>query len=68
MLDITNLDVSSFDTLNVTDMSDMFNLSQNLTSITYGNTFIYANNATIDRMFSLCPANKPSHESWTGKF
>ena len=63
---LTELDLSSFDTSNVTDMSEMFLESSGLNNITYGNNFVYANNANITRMFSGCPANKPTDSSWEG--
>ena len=63
---LTELDLSSFDTSNVTDMSDMFYRSSSLNNITYGNNFVYANNANISGMFSGCPANKPTDPSWEG--
>ena len=63
---LTELDLSSFDTSNVTDMSDMFYRSSSLNNITYGNNFVYANNANVSGMFSGCPANKPTDPSWEG--
>ena len=44
----------------------MFSWCSSLTTINYGENFIYANNANIRNMFSNCPANKPTHESWSG--
>ena len=66
MESLIELDLSSFDTSNVTDMSDMFYRSSSLNNITYGNNFVYANNANVSGMFSGCPANKPTDPSWEG--
>ncbi len=66
MSSLTRLNLSHFDTSNVTDMSWMFGGASSLTNITYGNNFIYANNANIRDMFSYCPANKPTDPSWDG--
>ena len=63
---LTNLNLSSFDTSNATNMSDMFFESSVLNNITYGNKFVYANDATVSRMFEGCPANKPTDPSWDG--
>ncbi len=63
---LTTLDVSHFDTSNVTDMSSMFFGNIQLTNITYGDNFVYANSATITDMYSNCPANKPTDPSWDG--
>ena len=66
MYSLTTLDLSRFDTSNVTDMGRMFNESSKLTNITYGNNFVYANNANVLYMFINCPANKPTDPSWEG--
>ncbi len=63
---LTSLDVSNFDTSNVTNMSDMFYNCSGLTNITYGTNFIHNSTATVTYMFNSCPANKPTHSSWTG--
>lgn len=66
MSSLTTLDVSHFDTSNVTDMSSMFSGDKALTSIIYGSKFIHANNAYVDYMFKSCPANRPTDPSWEG--
>ena len=66
MRSLTTLNLSSFDTSNVTDMSCMFQSSPNLNTVTYGNNFVYANNADVFYMFYDCPANKPTDPSWDG--
>ncbi len=63
---LTTLDVRNFDTANVTDISYMFYDCSNLTEIIYGSNFIHKNDANVISMFEGCPANKPTHESWSG--
>jgi len=70
---LTFLDLSGFHTLNVTNSNyvykgfqSMFDNCSKLTKIEYGSNFIYANDANVTSMFSSCPANKPTHESWSG--
>ena len=66
MESLTELNLSSFNTSNVTNMSQMFSNSSSLNNITYGNNFVYANNANVFQMFSNCPANRPTDPSWEG--
>ena len=66
MESLIELNLSSFNTSNVTNMSQMFSNSSSLNNITYGNNFVYANNANVFQMFSNCPANKPTDPSWEG--
>ena len=68
MSNLITLDLSNFDTSNVTNMSNMFLNDHELTNITYGDNFIYANSATITNMYDNCPANKPTDSSWDGAF
>jgi len=63
---LTSLDLSSFNTEQVTNMDYMFRDCTNLVNITYGQNFIYANEASVNDMFSSCPSNKPIHASWSG--
>jgi len=69
---VTNLDLSNFDTRNVEGSSNnegfymMFSGCRALSTIIYGDNFIYANAANVEYMFSGCFANKPTHESWSG--
>lgn len=72
---LTSLDLSSFNTSNVTKYGKqyandygMFQGCTNLTTITYGENFIYKDEATTTNMFLNCPANKPTHSSWEGVF
>ena len=77
LVKITSLDLSYFDTTNVTNMIHMFGGDTLLTKITYGPNFVHNVDATTNAMFggtyntdtsSLCPANKPNadiHPSWT---
>ena len=67
MSDLEYLNLSNFDTHNVIDYFGMFNGDGKLTTIVYGDNFVYANDARLDVMFDLCPANKPIHESWNEK-
>ena len=66
MESLTALDLSNFDTSNVTNMSGMFYHSSSLNNITYGNGFVYANTANVSNMFHNCPANRPTDPSWEG--
>ncbi len=71
MSSIQELDLSTFDTSNVTDMIFMFSEAKKLTQITYGPNFIHKSEATTSNMFLNCPANKPDknvHPSWEGVF
>lgn len=63
---LTSLDLSNFVTSKVTNMVDMFQDCTNLANITYGQNFVYANEASVNDMFFNCSANKPTHESWNG--
>ncbi len=70
---LTFLDLSGFNTLNVTNSNYvykgfqyMFNNCSKLTEIIYGENFIHRNDADVTPMFINCPANKPTHESWSG--
>ena len=67
MSNLEYLDISNFDTHKVVDYFGMFNGDSKLTTIVYGNNFVYANDAKLDVIFDQCPANKPTHESWSGK-
>ena len=66
---LINLDLSSFNTSNVTkydNVYSMFGNCINLTTIHYGENFVYKAGATVGVMFYSCPANRPPHESWNG--
>lgn len=63
---ITNIDLSTFDTQSVTNMGNMFSGASALNTITYGDNFIHKENSTTSSMFNNCPANKPTHLSWEG--
>ncbi len=69
---LTNLDLSGFDTRKMvgygsyTGFFRMFSECNNLTTITYSENFIYVKGDAVGFMFSNCPANKPTHESWNG--
>ncbi len=68
---LTTLDLSSFDTSNVIIYNDdyghgLFSSDSKLTTIIYGANFIKKEGASIGNMFSNCPANRPTHESWNG--
>ena len=65
---LTSLDLSSFDTSNVLDMSMMFEGTLSLNNIIYGDNFIHNQDADINLMFEGSPALKPTHESWNGVF
>ena len=66
MSSLTTLDLSHFDTSNVTDMSHMFYADAELRTIVYGSKFIHANNADVTDMFTNCLANRPTDPSWEG--
>ena len=66
MSSLTTLDVSHFDTSNVTDMRSMFWVTSKLRTIVYGSKFIHANNANVSYMFAFCLANRPTDPSWEG--
>ena len=51
---LTSLDLSSFDTSKVTDISDMFQNCYKLTSITFGNNFDTSNVTNMGGMFQYC--------------
>lgn len=69
---LTYLDISNFDTRNVTKfytgVYGMFGGSNKLETIVYGENFIKKEGADTTKMFTNCPANKPTHESWNGVF
>lgn len=68
---LTKLDLSKFNTINVTDMTYMFFMSDSLSNITYSSNFVIGPNLDVASsypngtrfMFNDCPANKPN---WTG--
>ncbi len=80
MSNLTHLNISSFDTSNVNDYGGgfhyyddeddlyggMFNNTPQLENIVYGDNFVHKENAVTDGMYTNCPANKPTHESWNG--
>lgn len=68
MNNLTSLDASNFDTSNVTDMTGMFAGNINFSTINYSNDFIHKGSATTNNMYTNCPANKPTHESWNEVF
>ena len=68
MENLEYLDISNFDTHKVVDYFGMFNGNSKLTTIVYGDNFVYTNDARLDVMLEQCPANKPIHESWNGIF
>ncbi len=68
MNNLTSLDLSSFNTSNVTDMSHMFENTSNLNSIIYSENFVHKEDTIIEGMYTDCPANKPTHESWNNLF
>ena len=51
---IQNINLSMFNTSNVTDMSMMFARCYNLTSVTFGNNFDTSNVQSMDEMFYYC--------------
>ncbi len=66
---LKTLDLSGFDTRNVTRFAGVYGMFGNcsrLTSVQYGENFVYKEGATLGAMFYNCPANKPTHESWNG--
>ena len=62
---LTTIDVSKWDVHNVTDMFEMFSGCSNLMTIIYGENFIKKEGANTTSMYHDCPANKPTHESWS---
>lgn len=66
LINLTTLDLSSFDTTNVTNMNNMFANTTNLQSITFGPKFVHKPDATTSGMFSGCPSlDRPSGDTWT---
>ncbi len=65
---LTSLDLSGWDTSQVTRMSSMFSNCTALETITYGEKFIHNPSASVSVMFTNCPAPKPTHFSWDGVF
>ena len=69
---LTYLDISNFDTRNVTKfytgVYGMFGGNSKLETIVYGENFIKKDGADTTKMFTNCPASKPTHESWNGVF
>ncbi len=68
---LQELDLSNFNTSKVTDMDSMFSDAKNLSKITYGPNFIHRIGASVNYMFSNCPANTPNasvHSSWGNVF
>ena len=51
---LTSIDLSKFDTSNVTNMEDMFNECPSLTSITFGSSFNTSKVTTMNNMFHEC--------------
>lgn len=68
MYKLTSLNLSKFNTSNVTNMTKLFLKNSKLTTVTYGTNFIRKSDSTITDMFTECPANKPTHSSWSGAF
>jgi len=44
----------------------MFSNCTSLPNITYGTNFVHKADMDSTDMFLNCPANKPTHESWSG--
>ena len=64
-IQLRELDLSNFDTRNVTNFNYMFSGTSNLETITFGPNFIHKTEATTGSMFSGCPApERPTDESW----
>ncbi len=69
---LTELNLSNFNTSQVqgterlSGFYQMFWGCSKLNTINYGDNFVYASDANVQDMFLICPANKPTHESWTG--
>lgn len=63
-LDFVNLNISSFDTTNVKDLSYMFSNYSNLTNITYSPKFICDADKNIEGMYDNSLANKLTDSSW----
>ena len=62
---LSKLDLSSWNTNNVTDMTAMFNGTTSLEHITFGNNFVHKSGANTSDMFSGClSTDRPSGSSW----
>lgn len=57
---LTNLDLSSFNTVNVTTMAEMFNNCKALTTITVSNSFVTTKVTNSTDMFNSCTSLKGS--------
>ena len=57
-LNLTNLDLRSFDTSKVTDMDSMFDECGRLTQITVSNKWVVGSSTSTYRMFGNCGTNR----------
>ena len=62
---LQSLDLSSFNTSNVTNLDQMFVGTTNLQHITFGSNFVHNGSATTSKMFLNSGApERPTDDSW----
>lgn len=65
---LRQLDLSTWNTSNVLNMIQMFAGTSSIHTITYGENFIKASDASVTSMFLNSSAPKPTGSSWNGVF